>query len=130
MPLGPIERLRATKHLATTTTACPGWCDGDHELTGDDQGVSHHRSIDTRTGTRSLGVHLRAREPVDAPGTLGATRLVMYSDADKLVEADWLVEIPVDAKRLKMLGEVVEAALALVEHQTLSDVPRPDRRAE
>ena len=130
MPLGPIERLRATKQLASTTTACPHWCDGDHELTGDDQGVSHHCSIDTWTDSKSLGVHLRAREPVDAPGTLGATRLVVYSDADKLAEGDWLVEIPVDAKRLKMLREVVEAALALVERQALSDVPRHPRPAQ
>ena len=124
MTLGPIERLRASKRLASTTTACPAWCDGDHELTGDDQGVSHHCSIDNRAEAKAIGVHLRARETVDAPGTLGPTRLVVYGEADTLADRGWIVEIPVDASRLKTLREIVDAALALVEHQAISPTMR------
>jgi hypothetical protein len=122
--LGPIDQLRATKRLASTTTACPQWCDGDHELTGDDQGISHHRAVDNWADSLTLGVHLRAKEPVDAPGTLGPTQLVVYSDTDKLAGHGWLIEIPVDAKRLKSLRQVLDAALALIEH---SDAPRLGR---
>jgi len=123
--LGAIERLRATQQLATSTTACPPWCDGDHELTGDDQGISHHCAIEHAFDSESLGVHLRAKEPVDAPGTLGPTRLVVYSDAPEMTTEGWLIEIPIDARRLQTLREVVDAALALVEHQALSSNPRP-----
>jgi hypothetical protein len=122
--LGAIEDLRATKQLATTTRACPSWCDGEHELTGDDRGVSHHRAIEDSDSLRSLGVHLRAKEPVDAPGTLGPTRLVVYSDATEPDDHGWFFEIPVDAERLQTLRNALNAALVLVERQSVGPAPQ------
>ena len=127
MTLGAIEELRATKQLASTTTACPPWCDGEHELTGDDRGISHHRAIEGCDEQRTLGVHLRAKEPIDAPGTLGPTRLVVYSDAPEQEDDGWLIEIPVDAQRLQSLRTAVNAALLLIEHQATPPAPEPRR---
>jgi hypothetical protein len=123
--LGSIEDLRATKQLATTTRACPSWCDGEHELTCDDRGISHHCAIEDCDSRRSLGVHLRAKEPVDAPGTLGPTRLVVYSDDDQPDDHGWFIEIPVDAERLQTLRNALNAALLLIEHQNVGPAPQP-----
>lgn len=130
---GTLSTLRATEQLAASTTACPPWCDGEHELTGDERGVSHQCVISTETNSSdeecdarhvALDVHLRAKEPVDAPGTLGPTELVVFTDA---TEAGWMIEIPADVRQLQALRDVVTSALAVVEREAVAPAPSPTR---
>jgi hypothetical protein len=62
----------------------------------------------------SLEAHLRAAEHVDHPGEIGAMRLVVFTCDQDASGTDWLIELPVDVRRLEDLGEAVRLALALL----------------
>jgi len=115
---GSPARLGATKHLARTTTACPPWCDREHELTGDDRGGTHHCAItsagDDLEAPVLLNVHLRAKEPVDAPGTPSRTEPVVFPEG---TGDGWMIELPADVRQLQALRggkERVDAGRAAV----------------
>jgi hypothetical protein len=107
--------LRATKHLAKTTTCCPSWCDGEHELTGDDSGFEHHRTVALPAAGSSVEAHLRATEHVEHPGEISAVHLVIFTCQSQGDGEDWLIELPVDVRQLEDLGQAVRAALTVMD---------------
>ena len=114
MIAGPLEALRATRRLAANSTACPPWCDRQHDLTGDDRGINHGCVLISATTEGSVEAFLRTREMVDAPGTLGPVSLAIFTtERDSSDGSGWYLEIPVDA-HLGDLQEAVQRSMVLL----------------
>lgn len=95
--------------------ACPAWCDGDHDLSGDETAVRHCRAVRHSGSGPSIGVDLVADEPLDLPGRITATRLLIHSDDSGPLTEPWFVAMPMDAARLRVLLAALNDALGLIE---------------
>lgn len=114
MIAGPLETLRASRRLAANSTACPPWCDHQHDLTGDDRGINHGCVLISPTTEGSVEAFLRTREMADAAGTLGPVSLAIFTTERKVTEGSgWYLEIPVDA-HLGDIQEAVQRAMGLL----------------
>jgi len=112
---GPLEALRATRKLALNTTACPVWCDHQHDRTGDDGGINHGCAVSIPAVRCRLDAYLRAEERSDHPGELGPVLLgVFTTQPDPVAARDWYIEMEVDAQTLEELRAVVRNAMRLL----------------
>ena len=105
MTSGSLEALEATKRLASDSSACPPWCDRQHDRTGDDRGINHGCVIIGPLAHRCVEAYLRATETVDDPGVLGPVSLAIFSTETAAEGPGWFLEIAVEGQ----LGDVQDA---------------------